>query len=503
MKICFQLQRQFAYTGHAMAVNLKERYGIKDFCAYVELTPSLHFLKTQTEILYSGFLMEADLHNSYKDEPLDLAYLEQLEKEYGIPNLWPYIEIDRTVRYGLGLREYPHNTPLLSHEEMMRTITGSARKIIDFLDKEKPDVIIFSVITDVSCFLLYHIAKKRGIKTLFIVSERIGVNYTLTEKYEELTFVEDVYKELQKKNLVLKEEATRAEAFLRAFRENPAPYTAYDTLKERPVNRGRQFRFLLPHYIGKSIYWVLRNARDYVRYKNRDYVKNPLYLLVDRVKRKLRVLFGFQDFYDMFNPNEEFAFYPLQLEPEMSIALFAPYYNDQLWMCKQIARSLPISMTLYVKEHPGMWGFRPRSYYKELKKIPNLKLLPPTVVNFDILKQAKLIVTLTGTSGWEAVLMKKPVITFGDTFYNTLPMVKKCTAIADLPFLIKEQLNTFQYNEQALLNLLTAMLKEGAPLDLVKLWLKEGSTEMKKKKEEVAVFVDYLAEKLHLTRKLV
>ncbi|MEK7170553.1 MAG: hypothetical protein AAB767_04665 [Patescibacteria group bacterium] len=498
MKICFQLQRQFAYTGHAMAVNLKERYGVKDFCAYVELTPSLTYLQKQTDIAYSGLLMEADLHNSYRDEPLDVAYLNQLEREYGIPNLWPYIEIDRTVRYGLGLREYPYHTPLLSHEEMMRTITGSARKIITFLDTEKPDVIVFSVITDVSCFLLYHIAKKKGIKTLFIVSERIGVNYTLTEKYEGLTFVESVFQELQKKKLVLTEETARADEFLRTFREKPAPYTAYDTLKERPVHRGRQFRFLLPQYIGTSVYWLIRNTKDYLRYKNRDYIKNPLYLLIDRVKRKTRVLFGFQNFYGVFNPNEDFVFYPLQLEPEMSIALFAPYYNDQLWMCKQIARSLPMHMTLYVKEHPSMWGFRPRSYYRELKKIPNLKLLPPTVINFDILRRAKLIVTLTGTSGWEAVLMQKPVITFGDTFYNMLPTVRKCTTVTDLPNLIKEQLGQFRPDESSLRNLIAALFKEGAPLDLVQLWLKEGSTEMGKKKREVTPFVDYLAKKLNL-----
>ncbi|MDO8619767.1 MAG: hypothetical protein Q7R64_00260 [bacterium] len=502
MKICLQLQRQFAYTGHAMAINLKERYGVTDFCAYVELTPSLDFLRAQKEISYSAFLMEADLHNSYKNEPLDLVYLAKLEQDYGLPNLWPYIEIDRTVRYGLGLREYPYHTPLLSHEEMMRTLTGSARKIIAFLDTERPDVIIFSVITDVSCFLLYHIAKKRGIKTLFIVSERIGVNYTLTEDYHGLTFVQDVYEKLQKKTFVLTEEASRAEAILRAFRENPAPYTAYDTLKERPVNRGRQFRFLLPRHIGKSIYWLVRNTRDYFRYQSRDYIKNPFYILLDRTKRKMRVLLGFQRFYDTFNPKEEFVFYPLQLEPEMSIALFAPFWSDQLSLCKQIARSLPMSMTLYVKEHPGMWGYRPRSYYQELKKIPNLKLLPPSVVNFDILKHAKLVVTLTGTSGWEALLMQKPVITFGDTFYNILPTVKKCTAITNLPSLIKEQLERSSSDEVSLIHLITALLKEGAPLDLVQLWLKEGSTEMEKKKKEVAVFVDYLAGKLHLTPKL-
>src|SRR3989344_6414293 len=147
MKVCLQLQRRFAYVGHAMAMVLKEKYGVKDFCAYVELTPSLEFLKSQKEINYSDFLLESDLHNGYRTEKLDLGYLKNLEKEYGLPNLWPYIEIDRTVRHGLFLRDYPYDTPLLTHGEMMRTIQASAKKIIAFLEKEKPDFILFSVIT--------------------------------------------------------------------------------------------------------------------------------------------------------------------------------------------------------------------------------------------------------------------------------------------------------------------------------------------------------------------
>jgi hypothetical protein len=36
MKVCFYLQRRFAFLGHEMAVLLKEKYGVKDFCGYVK-----------------------------------------------------------------------------------------------------------------------------------------------------------------------------------------------------------------------------------------------------------------------------------------------------------------------------------------------------------------------------------------------------------------------------------------------------------------------------------
>ena len=48
MKICFLLQRRFAYIGHNLAVLLKEKYGITEFCGYVYLRSSYDFLKQQS-----------------------------------------------------------------------------------------------------------------------------------------------------------------------------------------------------------------------------------------------------------------------------------------------------------------------------------------------------------------------------------------------------------------------------------------------------------------------
>ena len=89
--------------------------------------------------------------------------------------------------------------------------------------------------------------------------------------------------------------------------------------------------------------------------------------------------------------------------------------------------------------------------YKELKKIPNVKLINPSEISFNLTKAAKIIITINGTAGWEGVLLKKPVITFGNLFFNKLPMVKKCEAIGDLPYLMKEQLENYHYDEKKII----------------------------------------------------
>lgn len=499
-KACLQLQRRFAYVGHAMALVMQKKYGIKDFCGYVELASSLEFLKSQKEINYSRLLYDAELKDGHKTEKLDLDYLKFLEKEYGLPNLWPYIEIDRVIRHGLFLREYPHNASPFTHEEMMRILQSSAKKIIAFLEKESPDFILFSAINGINSLLLFHIAKKKNIKTFFIQTARVGNKYTLTDDYRGLSFIEKTFGDLDAKKISLPNERAQALKFLEEFRKKPVSHSPTQTSQARPVSRSRQFKFLLPHKLFNSVYWLAKNSADYFRYGKKDYYPKPWHWLLDRAKRKIRVLIGFEKFYDELDPKENSAFFPLHFEPEMSISLFAPYYKDQLWLIKQIARSLPINYKLYVKEHPVMFGYRPRSFYRELKKITNVKLLKPTLTSFELLNCAKIVFSISGTAAWEGALLKKPAVIFGDAFFSVLPMVKICRAITDLPYLIKEQLEKFKYDEEALVNLLTAIFGESADMDLIKIWDIEGGANMEGKEKEVSSFVDLLASKLGLNK---
>ena len=74
MKACFLLQRRFAPVGHKLAVILKEKYGVENFCGYVYLRSSFKFLKNQKEIKYTSLLLDEDLHERYLDEKLDFDF---------------------------------------------------------------------------------------------------------------------------------------------------------------------------------------------------------------------------------------------------------------------------------------------------------------------------------------------------------------------------------------------------------------------------------------------
>lgn len=498
MKGCFILQRRFVYIGHNIAVFLKENYGVKDFCSYVLLRPSYNFLKSQTDINYTKLLLDEEIHKDFKKVKLDIDYLRWLEKEYGIPNLWPYLTVDRVIMSNQAVREYPYDTSPYTHEEMLKILQVKAKAILDFLEREKPDFIFASVIGSVGVYLLYHIAKKKNIKMLVVLPTSIKNTYTISEHYAYFTEVEKKMFGAEKEPSATSME--KAKQFIQNFRSHPAPYYDEASPQRQPVFRYQQMKFLLPHNLLKICLWTAKYLLRYFQSDERqDYsYSGPFNYIKDGIKRKLRNLIGAYDLYDTFNPTDDFVFFPLHLEPEISLLLQAQFFTDQLHTIKMIARSLPVGYQIYVKEHPLMVPYRPRSFYKQLKKTPNVKLLDPSITSFQIIPHAKLITVITGAAGWEATILGKPVITFGEIFYNKLSFVGKCPKIEDLPFVVKNLLENPRFDEDELIRYIAAVIEESADVNLQYLW--EHENDMEKKKEGVKTLADLLAKKLNLQK---
>jgi hypothetical protein len=497
MKGCFILQRQFAHIGHAIARNLLEHYGVQEFCGYVYTRSSYEYLSEQSDVRYTTLLLDEEIHKGYRDEPLDIDYLAWLEREYGTPFCWPYLAIDRVLMSGQLVREYPYDKPPYTHDEMMRMLQVRAKAILKMLDEEKPDFLFCSVLGGVGSLFLYHVAKKRGIKTFIVHPSLLRNRYLLSDQFERFTWVDELTwndREVLRKQPAWKE----AGRYLESFRTQPIPYSDRIIPAAQSVTRRKQLKFINPLNAWHSLREFGKSVISHYTKPYRDdysYI-GPWNYLRDMTKRKMRNLIGLGDLYDDFMPNDTFAFFPLQYEPEISISLHAPYNSNQIHLIRQAARSLPVHYKIYVKEHPQMVEYRPRRFYKELKKIPNLKLINPTISSFAITPRAKIIFTIAGTVGWESVLLKKPVINFGHWFYNSLPMVKYCSEMESLPYLVKEQLENCSYDDEIMQAFLAAIINESVEIDLVNFWIYESDP--KRRKEGLRTLTDLLAKKLKL-----
>jgi len=496
MKGCIVLQRQFAPIGNAIALELKNKHNIKDFCGYVFTRRAEQFVKAQKDIQYTNLILDEDLHNQYRKEKLDIEYLKNIEAEYGMPNLWQCIAIDRTLMMDIPPKEYSVSpTPPYTHEEMLKILQVKFRTIVDFLNKEKPDFIVGVNVGSLGTMTLDRVAKRMGIKNYTIETGKIDNRVTFSEDCKWLSGVEKIIKNI-KENNYKSPFRKEAENHLEKFRKNPAPPSFAAEEKNKSF---LEKMAIIPFKLFRALKFTIRSTYKYLKnpYKSDTTVENPARALVNKFKRKIRGLRNLKPLYDDPIWQEDFAYFPLHFEPEATTLLYSPFYTNQINLLTQIAKSLPVHFKLYVKEHPSMLEYRPTAYYRELKKIPNLKLLNPKTSSLDLIEKSKIVTTIAGTAGFEASLLKKPVITFGDIFYNILSFVKRCREIENLPNIIKQQLEHFQYNNEEIINLLSAILEDTLPFDFTALWAK-GSYKQVKNHPDFPKFVDNLAKKLGL-----
>ncbi|KKW47137.1 MAG: hypothetical protein UY98_C0020G0007 [Candidatus Kaiserbacteria bacterium GW2011_GWA2_58_9] len=495
LKGCLVLQRRFAYVGHELAILLKEKHGVEEFCAFVSLRESYDFLKSQNDIRYSGSLLDEDVQKKYKDEPLDMRYIGRFEAAYG--SAWDFIKVDRIVHLGQLVREYPHARSPYTKEEMLRMVQVYGKSVEAFLEREKPDFVLTYQPGALWMLMMYRIAKKKGIPVLTIVLPTTRNRVLFSQEYDSLTWVDESFKRYLGKPLRDVPGLAEAQRFIEEFRARPVMYSeVYSELIQHGA--WKQFRFLLPGRIGgslRSLFFLFYNWCTDPN-KRSDYnALNPFLYLYDRTKRKLRALRGAGDLYDAYDAGKPYAFYALHFEPELSVLLLSPNNTDQISIVRMLARALPPGMLLYVKEHPQMTAYRPRSYYKELKKTPNVRLLRPELSSFDIMRGAALVSTITGAAGWEAALLGRPVLTFGDVFYNALPSVGHYAGERELPALVERLLKTPVPLEESE-RYLAALLEDSAECDILSVWEKEEDGA--KKRAELAGVAELLAKKIRI-----
>ena len=116
--------------------------------------------------------------------------------------------------------------------------------------------------------------------------------------------------------------------------------------------------------------------------------------------------------------NESFFYLPLQTHDDSTRLVWLNFIESQLSVIKSISRSLPANCYLYVKEHPGAIGDTKVYKLKKIKAVPKVRLISPFISGRKLISDSKGLITLSGTSGIEALVLKKPVILLGRAYYD-------------------------------------------------------------------------------------
>jgi len=127
-----------------------------------------------------------------------------------------------------------------------------------------------------------------------------------------------------------------------------------------------------------------------------------------------------------FDLEKKFIFVPLQFQPERTSCPEGGRYSNQLLMIKMLSRAIPEGWKIIIKENPSqllpdtMHGERGRTlyYYNELLDIKNTELVSIETNQLSLIDNCQAVATLTGTSGFEAIVRGKPSLCFGNAWYK-------------------------------------------------------------------------------------
>ncbi|MEO8530706.1 MAG: hypothetical protein ABI459_05750 [Deltaproteobacteria bacterium] len=301
---------------------------------------------------------------------------------------------------------------LLSLEEAQRLTVAYHRFWCDFLELHQADAVVHETCSLMLNFVAAMVCAQRGAHYLYAImalGPEKGFNHMLMSGFDfTCPDLDRALSAIASRELPV--DAQRCIRFLTDFRQNYAVFL------------GSAFK--RPSLARLAALTLLNSARQRLKGNRHDRILDNIDHWQNRQRRTAQKLGNLIRYrreieFERIVPGERYYFYPLHLEPEAVVLYHAHgLYTNQVKLIQNIAAQLPPGVMLYVKDHPHDHGYRSVEDYHAIKSVPNIRLLDASVPGKEVINQSLGVVTLTGTAGFEALLMGKQVFTFGKCFYS-------------------------------------------------------------------------------------
>jgi hypothetical protein len=342
----------------------------------------------------------------------------------------------------------------MPRDEVLWIAAACISCVDSFLEAQKPNVIITEGIDCLLSYVLYYEARSRGIPVLITYAAPLPRRFAIYGNPENRWEKVNVLFQRQTAQPLTDPQRDRAEAVLRSYHERLLVPTYLHSYRLKPWSPVR-----LRRDVGTVRALLLQPFLDPLRKLSPSYNGGVSEAVWNRMQRAFRQIACATYFDSSPNLRERFVLLPLQLEPEASTAVLAPFCADQAYVVECVAKSLPVDHMLYVKEHPVMIGRRPISFYRRLSSLPNVRLVDPNAHSQSLVAAAAVIVTVTSTVGWEGVVYEKPVVVLGNVWYDSCGLVTKVRSMKDLRGVLDQAIADFRPNHELLLRFITATLE--------------------------------------------
>lgn len=376
----------------------------------------------------------------FKSIPPDLDYLTTIENKYSY-----YKNLNLQLTSSQSTTRQYHTRPYYSYstqEKNLIYLQLGYKKVLNVLDCFDPDVILDTEDSELLRSILNEIVHTKNIPY-------INIDYPRYEKYKIPTFclglnVERYFQDEYEKYFRLSTDNLRDEIFyIEQLRSKQnimsSEFIGTITSQYSPPKLLTTIKYLIikAKYFF-SVYILKRNIKA-VNKKNIIFT-SPLKHLYFYFKVEIKKQFLYKKNRFFENPviGEDYVYMPLHLIPESTTFVKAPFYVNELSIIEQVSKSLPITWKLYVKEHQSMVGERSLSFYRRIKKFPNVRL-----VQFNYYRDpkpwidnSKGVITISGSGAYEAALLGKRSIIFADVPFRLIDGVSRINSFEELPSLI-------------------------------------------------------------------
>ena len=349
------------------------------------------------------------------------------------------------------------------------------------LKKFRPDAIVFYSIPHSALeFTLYGLAKVMGIKTIML--ERL---LTLGSRALVLYDYKSGFKDIRTAYERVKDENCSVDDLSQDLRE----YYEKNTNQDNQVNddaeyahlntRNNNMLFRVPSLgaIARNLYNLtfFKTAKSYLNmlfskrmtyYYDKDFTGLQMTIMTRKWGRmnKLR-----EKEYNKFvcepDYKKKYVYIPLAFQPEHTTLPMGGVFDDQLLMIDIVSKSLPDGWVIYVKEHlPQFYPYhvqahtyRYKGYYEQIAQKKNVRLIPAAEHPKGLIQNAQAVATVTGTTGWEALLNSKSAIVFGSIWYMFCDGVFRASNLEECKSALQKIQNGFKVDKNDIIKYLKAV----------------------------------------------
>jgi len=370
------------------------------------------------------------LEKEWASTPSSREKLAGYEQIFGPDVLNRLVIASRQLGYGWVTGATIAETPLMGMskdiEVIRRYVVGLLNFLFRIFEERRPNLVFCYVVAEAPAYGLGKVCEHFGVPFRRLTPTRIGSQYIIDDVTEGLLGpVHQTFQNALDDPKDVTSFLAEAKNYLKQFRSSPEK-PEYQLVYEQIEQKKRSF-LALPGQVSRVLLAALKGIRPHREWNEpTDWSRRTWLLRVTLKSLQMSLKSPFRAIGEI--PDQPFAYFPLHVDPEESTMVYSPYQTNQLAVIEYLSKSLPLGMDLVVKEHPGMIGRRPVGFYKALSKIPKVILVSPLQSPFDLIRRAAVTCVITGTAGWEALMLQRPVLVLGENvpYLHVGQGVEKC-----------------------------------------------------------------------------